>query len=151
VAVHGVISVMAHPVVLRGIVAAGVAAVVFAVYKGHAPTMTLKGLGPGQELGVHVRSRGCFHSVERTFAFVRRPDGSLARVMDGIERALPDDQVEAIDKELDYARTVRDTGCTTVRFFALTLTDHGRLAARAQFVDESCGADYDMLVAFNHP
>lgn len=143
---------MAHPAVLRGIVGAGVAATVFAVYMGlgRAPTITLNGLEPGQELGVHVRSRGCFHAVERTFAFVRRPDGRLARVMDGIERALRDDEVEAIDRELDYARTVRDTGCTTVRHFALTLTDHGRPSAKALFRDESCGSDYEMLVAFNH-
>ena len=143
---------MAHPAVLRGIVGAGVAATVFAVYMGlgRAPTITLSGLEPGQELGVHVRSRGCFHAVERTFAFVRRPDGRLARVMDGIERVLRDDEVEAIDRELDDARTVRDTGCTTVRHFALTLTDHGRPSAKALFRDESCGSDYEMLMAFNH-
>lgn len=145
-------SVMAQPVVLRGIVGAGVAATVLAVYMGlgRAPAITLKGLEPGQELGVHVRSRGCFHSVERTFAFVRRPDGRIARVMDGVERVLPDDEVEAIDAELDYARTVRDTGCTTVRHFALTLTDRGRPLATALFRDESCGSDYENLVAFNH-
>ena len=133
-----------------GSVVAGVAATVFAVYLGRAPTITLNDLEPGQELGVHVRSRGCFHAVERTFAFVRRPDGSLARVMDGIERPLRDDEVEAIDKELDYARTVRDTGCTTVLPFALTLTDHGRLLAKALFSDESCGSDYQMLVGFTY-
>jgi hypothetical protein len=143
---------MAQPAVVRdrGIVAAGVAGAVFAVIMGRAPAITLRGLEPGQELGVHVRSRGCFHSIERTFAFVRRPDGRVARVMNGIERPLPDDEVEAIDRELDYARTVRDTGCTTVRHFALTLTDHGRQVARALFVDESCGSDYARLVAFNH-
>ena len=70
--------------------------------------------------------------------------------MNGIERPLPDDEVEGIDRELDYARTVRDGGCTTVRHFTLTLTDHGRQIARALFVDESCGSDYDRLVAFNH-
>jgi hypothetical protein len=141
---------MAHAAVPRGIVVAGVAATVLAVYLGRTPTITLNGLEPGQELGVHVRSRGCFHSVERTFAFVRRPDGRIARVMDGIERALRDDEVEAIDKELDYARTVRDTGCTTVRHFVLTLTDHGRPSSKAQFRDESCGSDYEMLLAFDH-
>src|SRR5262245_2917189 len=141
---------MAHPVVSRGMIVAGVAATVFAVYAGRASTFTLDGLEPGQELGVHVRSRGCFHAVERTFAFVRRPDGRLARVMDGVERVLPDDEVAAIDAELDYARTVRDTGCTTVRHFALTLTDHGRLLARGLFTDESCGSDYAKLVAFDH-
>ena len=129
---------------------AGVAATVFAVYMGHAPTITLKGLEPGQELGVHVRSRGCLHAVvERTFAFVRRPDGRLARVKNGSERVLPDHEVEAIEAELEYARTVRDTGCTTIRHFALTLTDHGRPSAQAHFVDESCGSDDDELVAFN--
>jgi hypothetical protein len=141
---------MAHAAVLRGIVVAGAAATVLAVYLGRAPTITLEGLEPGQELGVQVRSRGCFHSVERTFAFVRRPDGRVARVMDGIERVLPDDEVEAIDRELDYARTVRDTGCTTRRHFALTLIDHGRPSAEALFIDESCGSDYDRLVAFDH-
>lgn len=150
IAVRGVRLAMAPPAVLRGIIVAGVAATVFAVHMGHAPTITLNGLEPGQELGVHVRSRGCFHSVERTFAFVRRPDGRLARVMDGIERPLRDDEVEAIDRELDYARTVRDTGCTTVRHFALTLTDRGRPSAKALFRDESCGSDYQMLVAFDH-
>jgi hypothetical protein len=141
---------MAHPAVSKGVIVAGVAATVLAVYAGRVPTLTLDGLGPGQELEVHVRSRGCFHAVERTFAFVRRPDGRLARVMDGVERALRDDEVAAIDAELDYARTVRDKGCTTVRHFALTLTDQGRLLSRAVFTDESCGSDYDMLVAFNH-
>jgi hypothetical protein len=142
---------MAHPAVLRGIVTASVAAAVFAVYMGRrAPTITLKGLEPGQELGVNVRSRGCLHAVvERTFAFVRHPDGRLARVRNGIERVLPDDEVDDIDRELDYARTVRDTGCTTVRHFVLTLTDHGRPSAKAHFIDESCGSDDDQLVAFN--
>jgi hypothetical protein len=141
---------MAHTAIPRGIILAGVAATVFAIYWGRAPTITLNGLQPGQQLGVHVRSRGCFHSVERTFAFVRRSDGRLARVRNGIERVLPDDEVEAIDRELDYARTVRDTGCTTVRHLTLTLTEHGRPSAKALFTDESCGADDDMLVAFNH-
>jgi hypothetical protein len=140
---------MAHPAVPRGIVVAGVAATVLAVYLGRTPTITLNGLEPGQELAIHVRSRGYFHAVDRTFAFVRRPDGRVARVMDGVERVLRDDEVDAIDRELDYARTVRDTGCTTVRHFALTLTDHGRPSAQAQFRDESCGSEYEMLVAFN--
>jgi hypothetical protein len=141
---------MAHAALPRSIVVAGVVVTVFAVYLGRTPTITLNGLEPGQELGVQVRSRGCFHSVERTFAFVRRPDGRLARVMDGVERVLRDDEVEAIDRELDYARTVRDTGCTTVRHFALTLTDHGRPSTQALFRDESCGSEYAVLVAFNH-
>jgi len=141
---------MAHPAVSKGIIVAGVAATVFAVVMGRGRTFTLDGLEPGQQLGVHVRSRGCFRAIERTFAFVRRPDGRLARVMDGIERPLRDDEVEGIARELDYARTVRDRGCTTVRHFTLTLTDHGRQIARALFVDESCGSDYDLLVAFNH-
>jgi hypothetical protein len=140
---------MAHPAVPRGIVLAGVAATVLAVYLGRTPTITLNGLEPGQELAVHVRSRGCSHAVERRFAFVRRSDGRLARVMDGVERVLRNDEVEAIDNELDDARTVRDPGCTTVRHFALTLTDHGRPSAQAQFRDESCESDYGTLVAFN--
>jgi len=140
---------MAHPAVLRGVVVAAVAATAFAVYMGRTPTLTLNGLAPGQELGVRVRSRGCFRAIDRTFAFVRRPDGRLARVVDGVERGLPDGEVEAFDRELDYARTVRDDGCTTIRHFTLTLTDRGRRIAESRFTDESCGSDDDKQVSFN--
>ncbi len=132
---------------LRAVVVAGIGAALLAVCLGlHTRELTLAALRPGQELRVLVRSRGCFHSVKRSFAFERRLDGRLARLgADG--RILAADEAEGIDDELAYARTNRDTDGTTVRHFDLALSEGGHQIAAASFTDESCGSAYGMLFA----
>jgi len=135
---------------LRAVVVAGIGTALLAVCLGlHPRELTLAGLRPGQELRVSVRSRGCFHAVKRSFTFERRPDGRLAR-LGARGRILAADEAEGIDDELSYARTNRDTGCTTVRHFDFALSEGGRQIAAASFTDESCGSDYGTLFAFAH-
>ena len=127
---------------------AGIGAALLAVCLGlHPRELTLAGLRPGQELRVSVRSRGCSHDVKRSFVFERRADRRLARLA-ARGRILTADEAAAIDDELVYARTTRDTGCTTVRHFDLALSEGGRQIAAASFTDASCGADYGTLLAF---
>jgi hypothetical protein len=137
----------------RAVVVAGIGTALLAVCLGlhglHPRELTLAALRPGQELRVLVRSRGCVHDVKRSFVFERRPDGRLAR-LGARGRILAADQAEAIDDELAYARTTRDTDCTTVRHFDLALSEGGRPIAATSFTDASCGADDGTLLAFAH-
>jgi hypothetical protein len=134
----------------RAVVVAGIGAALLAVYLGlgRPPRpLTLAGLAPGQELRVVVRSRGCFHDIRRSFAFERRLDGRLARPGTR-EQILTAYEAHVIDGELTYARTTTETGCTTVRYFDLTLSEGGRPIATAAFADRSCGLDDGTLLAF---
>ena len=132
---------------------------VLALVSGCRTGTVLGSLTSGQVAEVHYRRLGCFSSMDRALAFSRGDGGQMsvkiAAAQDrsrgplpARQRPLSEEEVVGVDRELEHARTTRETGCTTSKEIDVVVSDGGRELRRAHLVDASCSgpeALYDLL------
>jgi hypothetical protein len=132
---------------------------VLALVSGCKTGTVLGSLKSGQVADVHYRRLGCFSSMDRVLAFSRGDGGQMsvkvAAAQDrsrgplpALQRPLSEEEVVGVDRELEHARTTRETGCTTSKEIDFVVSDGVRELRRAHLMDASCSgpeALYDLL------
>jgi hypothetical protein len=113
-------------------------------------------LPTGDELEMTFSTDGCFHSALYELRFSRSPGANVSIVQVQFEWSeklksvvstkrvtlgdltLSEADVRGLDNLLQFYRSARHNGCTTVEKLSIAQRHDGKITAREQFIDGSC-------------
>jgi hypothetical protein len=118
--------------------------------RADAAAISFAALAPGDQIGVHFESRGCFHHFTADFVLTRIDGGLAIEMVNGQANAargwrmvaafttLNSAQVQGLDRVLGFYRRNRTEGCTTVDHVTLRTIGGASQQREETYTDASC-------------